>query len=270
MWMKPSSPLRTSLLSTTVGAAIGYAILHPVTMVIYHLDRDPLVGSWPEMLGDLLGRLATSFHPTMSFMALHFVVLGSAFGLAVGRLILSIARRQAVIQKQELALRRDIRMVLQNGEDEGTEYKSSLRWDTRAGKVSRQVEHATLKSLAGFMNCRGGTLVLGVSDEGAPLGLQADLNTLKRRDEDGFEQYLIQMASLRIGTRVCPGLHVMFHEVDGRRVCRVSVEPAPEPVFVREGDDQQFFLRTGNATRNLNVEEAMHYISHHWPHRKRG
>lgn len=266
MWMKPSSPLRTSLLSTAIGAAIGYAILHPVTMVIYHFDHDPLVGSWPQVLGDLLGRLVTSFHPTMSFMSLHFVVLGSAFGLAVGRLILSIARRQAVIQKQEMALQRDIRMVLENGEDERTEYKSSLRWDTRAGKVSRLVEQAAIKTLAGFMNCRGGTLLLGVNDEGTALGLQADLSTLKRRDEDGFEQYLVQVVSLRLGTWVCPGLHVMFPEVDGHRVCRVSVEPAPEPVFVREGDNQHFFLRTGNATRELNLEDALHYIAHHWPH----
>jgi hypothetical protein len=41
----------------------------------------------------------------------------------------------------------------------------------------------------------------------------------------------------------------------------VTVERSPAPVFYAEGDRSRYFLRTGNATRELDVAEALRHVS---------
>ena len=45
-----------------------------------------------------------------------------------------------------------------------------------------------VKTLAGFLNAEGGTLLIGVDDAGAVIGLAGDYEALRKRDRDGFEQ----------------------------------------------------------------------------------
>ena len=54
-----------------------------------------------------------------------------------------------------------------------------MRWDFRQQQVNRALEKVIAKTVAAFMNSDGGTLVVGVSDEGNPLGIESDLATLR-------------------------------------------------------------------------------------------
>jgi predicted HTH transcriptional regulator len=49
------------------------------------------------------------------------------------------------------------------------------------------LEKVIAKTIAAFMNSAGGTLFIGVDDEGYPVGLQNDYGTLKKQASDGFE-----------------------------------------------------------------------------------
>ena len=53
-------------------------------------------------------------------------------------------------------------------------FKSSLRVNLHTGNQDSRIEHDALKTLAAFLNTRGGTLVIGVDDKGIPLGLEND------------------------------------------------------------------------------------------------
>jgi len=44
--------------------------------------------------------------------------------------------------------------------------KTSFRWDIRAEKKNSAIEHASLKTIAAFLNSGGGTLLIGVEDDG--------------------------------------------------------------------------------------------------------
>lgn len=248
------------LVSTIVGAVLGYAVLHPVTMVIFRLDHGPPMGDVESFLAEM----TKSFGLRMTYMSLHFVALGSLFGFSIGKILNRLDKQRGIIQKQQATLRGNIARLLEKGESEAVEFKSTLRWDLKLGRLNRAVEHAVLKTIAGFMNSRGGTLLLGVDDRGKPLGLATDISTLKRKDVDGFEQCLMQGVVTHLGAHLCPWVHVVFGQADGHAVCCVLVEPVPEPVYLSDGRNQQFFLRAGNGTRELNVEEAIRYISNHW------
>ena len=151
------------------------------------------------------------------------------------------------------------------GENDRVEFKSSLRWDRREERVNKNLERVVAKTLAGFLNAKGGTLLIGVDDAGAASGLAADYDSLKRKDRDGFWQHLQQVIARDLGDSVSPSfLTVTFNEIDGHDVCHVSVDPSDHPVYVDEQQQAVFFLRAGNGTRPLPVDEAVQYVQHRW------
>jgi len=158
----------------------------------------------------------------------------------------------------------NIQTLIANGESATTEFKSSARWDLRERNTNKLLEKVIVKTLAGFLNAGGGKLLIGVDDNGNIIGLEKDYQTLKKKDRDGYELFLTQLMSRNVGKEICPYIHVSFHDVSGQDICLMSAEPSPKPVYVKEGNDEKFFLRTGNSTQQLNAKEAVSYTSTHW------
>ena len=68
----------------------------------------------------------------------------------------------------------DLSRILMDGESEEVEFKSTLRTNLHTGNKDPRIELAVLKTSAGFLNTNGGTLVVGVADDGSPIGIRAD------------------------------------------------------------------------------------------------
>jgi hypothetical protein len=151
-------------------------------------------------------------------------------------------------------------------EGQTLEFKSSLRWDYKNQRTSKDVERAILKSVVGFLNSEnGGTLVVGMSDTRQVLGLEADYASFKRikPDRDGFEQVLHQIVIGAIGENRCARcIRPRFCSLHGKELCVIAVAPSNEPVFLEEED--QLFVRVGNSTRPFGVQEALEYARHRW------
>jgi len=158
-----------------------------------------------------------------------------------------------------------VRQRMAAGENESLEFKSSLRWDKRDNKVNKALEKVVLKTAAGFLNsAKGGTLLIGVDDDGKPVGIQSDCESLKKKDRDGFELHLRQLIASSLGESVAPFVMVTFHEIDGHDICQVTIEASDHAVYVQEGGTATFFLRTGNATNALPINEAVKFIQSRW------
>jgi len=136
-------------------------------------------------------------------------------------------------------------------------------------RINRTLESVVLKTLAGFLNSSiGGTLLIGVADDGEVIGLEKDYQTLKKSNSDGFEQALMTVVSSSLGADLCSFVHVLFHVLDNKQVCRVIVSPANRPVFIDNGNAPKFFVRTGGGTRELNIQEALDYVPGRWKWKK--
>ncbi len=158
-----------------------------------------------------------------------------------------------------------VRSLMAKGEDDTVEFKSSLRWDRRDERVNKALEGVAIKTLAGFLNAKGGTLLIGVDDTGAAVGISADYGTLKKQDRDGFELHLQQIVTRDLGEAASASfLAVNFHEIDGEDICQVTIEPSDHPIYVDSEKQAVFYLRSGNATRPLPVDEAVRYVQHRW------
>ena len=162
-------------------------------------------------------------------------------------------------------LNKDLPSIIRQGEGPHLEFKSSLRWDMAESRINRALEGVVLKTLAGFLNSTvGGTLLIGVADNGEILGLEKDYQSLKKSNQDGFEQTLMTLISTTLGADICPFVHVLFYVIDNKDVCRIIVSPSTRPVFLDQGNTPKFFLRTGGATRDLNIQEALGYVNGRW------
>lgn len=252
---------RTMAGHLATGIAVGLLFLHPVTMAIYWLEAHPEVAGASSAWEFALHRVTRAFTPAMLPMTATFAVLGAILGVGSGLYAVTLRRTERQMARLAAELGADVRELIRAGEGSRLELKSSARWDYRKGAGNRDIEAAIVRSIAGFMNAGGGTLLLGVADDGEVLGLEKDFHTLRSKDRDGYERFLIDLVAQRLGTDACPRIHVLFHELEGRDLCRVIVGASPRPVFYTDGDRSRFFLRTGNATRELDAAEALRHVT---------
>lgn len=162
----------------------------------------------------------------------------------------------------------DVESLIEEGEAEGVEFKSSARWDYRESRHNKVLETVIAKTIAGFLNGKGGHLVIGVADSGEVLGLDADYGTLsKRADRDGYQQFLINLVSSTLGKGACAGLSISFQPVKGKEVCVVRVDRGSSPAYLEEGQQTRFYVRTGNTTQELGTRDSVEYVRTHWQKR---
>jgi hypothetical protein len=156
--------------------------------------------------------------------------------------------------------------LIAQGESAVLEFKSSLRWAMPEGGVNKALEKVVVKTVAGFLNGKeGGTLLIGVADDGSVTGLQGDYaSSPSISDRDGFELHLRKLLSNTIGESIHAFVTVTFHCLDDKDVCQVRVDPSDHPVYVQDEGKSVFFLRTGNATNALPVDEVVKYYTTRW------
>lgn len=159
--------------------------------------------------------------------------------------------------------------VIAAGESDRVEFKSSARWNLRTDQRDDRMELVVAKTVAAFLNSGGGTLLIGVADDGDMLGLAADFATLKQPDADRFELWLRDMLTTRLGGHAATLPRIDFAAVPGSDdvVCRVMCPPSPGPVYLRapKSGAQELWVRVGNSTRALQVGEAIEYVAVRWP-----
>jgi hypothetical protein len=146
--------------------------------------------------------------------------------------------------------------LIASGETAAVEFKSTLRTNLHTGDKDARMEMAVLKSIAGFLNSKGGTLVVGVADDGSPVGLDRD----GFATEDKMSLHLINLLKERLGGQHAISVQPRFDEHEGARVLVVECSRSQSPVFVKEGTAEKFFVRYGPSTQELLGGTAQEYI----------
>lgn len=153
------------------------------------------------------------------------------------------------------------------GESADCEFKSTARHNLHTGLRDDKIELVIAKATSGFLNGTGGTLLIGVADDGTVLGLDADMVHMRSSDPDRYELWLRDYLSRTLGAATTALIQVTFPRVGGELICRIDVRPSPRPVFLRpmRSDSVLFCVRIGNATREMAVDQAITYAADHFP-----
>ena len=153
--------------------------------------------------------------------------------------------------------------LISKGEGQRVEFKSSLKYDYRTKKANANLQTEIAKTIAGFLNFKGGTLFIGVQDDGSILGLRKDYSLLgRKRNFDGFLIQLNNLIKKHFRGNIFEYLDFTLQEIEGEEICLITVEESSLPIFLRlEGD---FYVRSAASTNKLNTEDAVLYIKSHF------
>ncbi|MDD2760961.1 MAG: ATP-binding protein [Methylomonas sp.] len=256
--------LKIYVIAAWIGAGMGIFLLAPSYDYISSRERnaDPL--SSIEFVITQFTEVMTG-QSNQNNLILFYAEIGAILGLLSLGFYQMLHKRLLDLDALKTELDKDLPSIIRQGEGPLLEFKSSLRWDMQEERINRALETVVMKTLAGFFNSAiGGTLLIGIRDDGEILGLEKDYQTLKKPNQDGFEQTLMTAISTNLGADLCPYVHVLFHVVDRKDVCRVIISPSIRPVFLNQGNTPKFFVRTGGGTRDLNIQEALEYVAGRW------
>jgi len=189
-------------------------------------------------------------------LALVLVVL-----LCAGLLALLLARRH---QKTTLLpgsplTEEHIRQLIAQGESTRLEFKSTMRMNLKRGKAGKEIEIAWLKGVIGMMNTDGGVLLLGVDDAGAILGLNAD----NFANEDRCLLHFKNLISRHVGLEHSRFLYFELVDIDQMQVGVIRIEKSPQPAFLKQGQDEEFYIRSGPASVKLTGSKMLKYLRSH-------
>jgi len=156
--------------------------------------------------------------------------------------------------------------LIAGGESAYVEFKQTARVNLANKRQDKVIELMVIKSVAGFMNGQGGTLLIGVTDAGEIFGIEKDLRTLgSKQTRDGFELWLTGLLDNVLGPTATSRVSISFEEFPEGTVCRVDVRRGNKPTFVRGGKGEaDLYVRLNNSTRLLNTADALEYVSSHW------
>ena len=254
--------MRLYLSAAFIGAIAGVLIFYPLyDFVYFHEHGVENISAFNY----ISGRFIESLQGHTPIKTWFIAKVGIVFGIVLAWIYGKLHKKLAQIEQLTEELQRDLKSTIQQGEGPLLEFKSSFRWDYQQACTNKNLQTVVIKTLAGFLNSHtGGTLLIGVADDGEILGLEEDFKTLRRKDCDGYEQLMMTTIASSLGANFCQYIQVLFHVIDEKYVCRLIVIPSPYPVFFKQNKDAKFFLRTGGGTRDLNIEDATDFIAQRW------
>lgn len=182
---------------------------------------------------------------------------------SMAEMLAGVARIQAFLGvfQQKPDLERAASEMITEGEGDLIEFKSTLRWDIRAGKTNPAIERSCLKTISAFLNSSGGHLLIGVRDDGSIEGVETD----KFANEDKFLLHLWTLIRICLGRDFSPFIRTRIEKMDEKTVCIVNCRSSDRPVFLRQpGYDEEMYIRLGPSSNALNISEALTYIENHF------
>jgi len=152
--------------------------------------------------------------------------------------------------------------IIENDESYRTEFKPFIRCN-QTGKIQDDFKKSILKTIVAFLNSDGGRLFIGVSDKKEIIGIEKDIATFKK-GIDEYQQYIMNIVASYIGPEVSTYLDISFPRLKGSIIAVISVEKSSYHTFLNFDSNHEFYIRSGNTTRQLGGTEMEKYIQTHW------
>lgn len=151
-----------------------------------------------------------------------------------------------------------IKSLINQGESDHVEFKSTLRWNLKKERADKGIEKAWLKSVVAFLNTDGGVLLVGVGDDGEILGTAAD----QFENDDKYLLHVNNCIQQHIGLECSSFIRFHLVPVDENNVLLVECQPSPSAVFLKIGKEEEFYVRVGPGSRRLSTSEVLAYMAH--------
>ncbi|MGR9247020.1 AlbA family DNA-binding domain-containing protein [Rhizobium leguminosarum] len=168
-----------------------------------------------------------------------------------------------------------MRSEIAEGENANIEWKETLLLDVAKhlkAKLppqecfSEKVLQSSLKTIAAFLNTSGGTLLIGVADQGTVTGIERDFPLLpkpKKLDFDEWELHFRTMIEKHFhrGRSITSSIQIYRCPCAEGTVARVVVGKRKELCFMKgEAGADLLYVRTGNRTLSIPLLDIEQYF----------
>ena len=160
---------------------------------------------------------------------------------------------------------KEVTALITAGESDIVEFKSTLRINLQTGEKDKRMEKAALKTIVAFLNSNGGTLLVGVADDGKILG--ADEKSFDNRDK--MNLHITNLLSSQIGDEFIPFIRFRSIEFGDKVVLRFTCKATLSPVFLKDNGAELYFVRSGPSSVELTGVDLIKYVNNRGKLRKR-
>ena len=182
-------------------------------------------------------------------------IIPSLIALKITRVI---AKKHSLIKLKRLDF--STKEIIEEGESEFVEFKATLRTNAITKEKDNNIELASLKTVAAFLNASGGTLLIGVRDDGEVKSVAID----SFLNDDKLLLHFTNLLRDKIGEKALGLVHYELVKIANKKVLRIDVLASSEPVFVKFQNSEYFFVRSGPSTLNLKFSEFYNYLNKHF------
>ncbi len=196
-----------------------------------------------------------------------FVVIGALISSIIGYIYMSGYKK--VFSKfvevfkdanphlfSERDLKEKILKEIKEGEKEKIEFKSTLRVNLHTGEIDKKVEYSVLKTIVSFLNSEGGTLIIGVSDNGEIIGIEKD----RFENKDKFSLHLMSLIRQKIGNENIPLIDFSIIDIEGKILARINCFKSEKPVFLKNEGMDEFYIRAGPSSSKIESKNLVEYV----------
>jgi len=152
--------------------------------------------------------------------------------------------------------------LIRRGENKKVEFKETFSKNIHTGKNDIEIKKSSLKTLVGFLNADGGTLLIGIADNGEIKGVEDDFF----KSSDDYIKNFKNHIKDKIGQEFYPLINYDLYLVNGKSVLKVNCEAANEPCFYEQ---KEFYVRTNPATDKLEGKVQHDYIKERFKDKKK-
>jgi len=159
----------------------------------------------------------------------------------------------------------ELENLIHAAESNTLEFKETWSYDTAASHhrgeaiKNRDLNFMVIKTIAGFMNSDGGTLLIGVTDDNIVEGLDRDID-LVNGDFDKLQRNISEIVDNAFDAGKTAYFNTTFPTYDTHIICRIDVKPCRSTkTWTNYKNDTRFFVRRSNSTQELNGEESDDY-----------
>jgi hypothetical protein len=182
-------------------------------------------------------------------------------GLLVLGMLLTVVGAQVLPSRTragepDLANEQAVLDHIKRGEDDRLEFKSTLRWNINADKPGKEVEMSWLKTVVAYLNTGGGVLMIGVNDDGGITGIEAD----RFSSVDKFLLHFNNLFNQHIGVESTRYVKTDVVRVGEKHVFVVLCSRSVDPVYLKQGKDERFYVRVGPSSRQLSMSEVVEWV----------
>jgi len=160
-------------------------------------------------------------------------------------------------ENQEGSRAHAVNDLINMGESKRLEFKSTFRFCLKKKSHQQFISDIIVKSVCAFLNTdSGGTLLVGVADDGKILGLDND----NFKNDDDCQLFFKNRVTSNLGADIIPFVELEITNLKGKSIAVIKIKKATTPIYFKN----VFYVRNGPSSDPLDLPDAVNYIREHF------